>query len=124
MAIAKRDLDASQYLKAAKKYADYFDNAKEANEFAIQAKDVFLRDEDMAEFVESLSYSYLKKDDSVENNYYYIKILLKNGKYEKAMEKIDYTLPKAKDERIPDKVRELEKLKKLASNAIKMNSKK
>jgi len=120
MAVAKRNLDASSYLNSAKVYVKLIKNdSNKINELAIEMRDHFLKDEDIAAFAEKISREALKKEDSIENNMNYAKILLKNKKYSEGLIYLEMAITKSKNENIEDHLQDLTQLKRMAESMLK-----
>ena len=120
MAVAKRNLDASSYLNSAKVYVKLIKNdSDKINELAIEMRDHFLKDEDIAAFAEKISREALKKEDSIENNMNYAKILLKNKKYSEGLIYLEMAITKSKNENIEDHLQDLTQLKRMAESMLK-----
>jgi hypothetical protein len=89
------------------------------NELAIEMRDHFLKDEDIAAFAEKISREALKKEDSIENNMNYAKILLKNKKYSEGLIYLEMAITKSKNENIEDHLQDLTQLKRMAESMLK-----
>jgi len=115
LAVAKRKQDASAYLKAANKYVKQLEEGEDKNKFALESKDLFLRDDGIASFVEGVSKKVLKGDNSIDNNFAYAKILLKNKKYDLAIPYLEKAIEMANVDKTYPKMRELKQIYKMAS---------
>jgi len=118
LAIAWRNIDASSYLKAAKKYVKLLKKGEEINDFAIESRDKFLRNKDIAIFSTDISKRVLESENTVDNNLAYAKLLLKNKEYSEAISYLDKAINLANEQKIFDKMRELKQLKNMAKRMI------